>query len=143
MIPATVTQATLSQSTVSLLESSNVYKILIDIDGFTYSERFPKLLQVGSVIFKISVFTDIGSIVPRPWKHYVPIKFDLSDFEEKLEWARQNDDEIKQIAERGKEISQKVHSYKVYLCYTKTLLLKYHELRVKGRIKAENIQKHS
>jgi transcriptional regulator of NAD metabolism len=95
------------------------------------------------VVFKISVFTDIGSIVPRPWIHYVPINFDLSDFKEKLEWAKQNDDEIKKIAERGKEISQKVHSYKAYLCYTKTLLLKYHELRVKGRTEAGNIQKES
>jgi transcriptional regulator of NAD metabolism len=65
----------------------------------------------------------------------------LSDFKEKLEWVKQNDEEIKKIAERGKEISLKVHIYKVYLCYTKTLLLKYHELRVKGRIEAGNIQK--
>jgi hypothetical protein len=49
------------------------YKILIDIDGVSYSERFPTLLKQGSAVFKISAFTDIGRIPMKPWEHYVPI----------------------------------------------------------------------
>ena len=31
-------------------------KIIVDIDGNTYSGRFPKILCLGSVILKISIF---------------------------------------------------------------------------------------
>jgi hypothetical protein len=35
---------------------------------------------------------------------------DLSDFDEKLEWAREHDNELKNIAEKGQERSFQVHS---------------------------------
>ncbi len=41
-----------------------INKIIIDIDGNSYSRRFPFLLwSSGSVIFKIKVFEDIASII--------------------------------------------------------------------------------
>jgi hypothetical protein len=55
-------------------------KILIDIDGTTYSLRFPQLLSSGSAVFKIAAFDDIGTLPTKPWVHYVPVKMDLSDF---------------------------------------------------------------
>lgn len=50
------------------------------------------MLSLGSAIFKIHAFTDVGTLMARSWEHYVPIRMDLSDFEEKVEWARQNDE---------------------------------------------------
>ena len=29
-----------------------------------------------------------------PWVHYVPMKQDISDIEEKLQWAMEHDDEV-------------------------------------------------
>lgn len=67
---------------------------MIDIDGASYSERFMKLLKMGAAVFKISAFDDIGVVAVRPWVHYVPLKMDLSDLAEKLEWARTHDAEL-------------------------------------------------
>ena len=77
-------------------------KIIFDIDGATYSERFHKILKLDSVIFKIFTFDDIGTLAVRPWHHYVPVKMDLSDLDEKLEWAKTHDHEMKVIAQKGK-----------------------------------------
>ena len=71
-------------------------KIIIDIDGATYSERFHNVLKLDSVVFKIFTFDDIGTLAVRPWLHYVPVKMDLSDFDEKLEWARNHDHEMQE-----------------------------------------------
>lgn len=69
------------------MELQSDFKIIIDIDGNSYSGRFPKALSIG-VVFKIVVFHDVGTILTEPWEHYVPIRFDLSDFLEKLRWAK-------------------------------------------------------
>jgi hypothetical protein len=34
----------------------------------------------------------------RPWEHYVPVKNDLSDFEERVEWCLNNDQAAQDIA---------------------------------------------
>ena len=103
-------------------------KIIIDIDGNTYSGRYPSLLYLGSAVFKIAVFQDIVTAITEPWVHYVPVKIDLSDFEEKLQWAKEHDEELKRIAETAKTLSMeylRLHNYK---CYMKELLTKYHRL---------------
>ena len=44
------------------------------------------------------MFDTLASITTKPWIHYIPIKTDLSDFKEKLEWAKSNDKELRRIA---------------------------------------------
>lgn len=66
-------------------------KIIIDIDGNTYSARFPLVLSTASAIFKMKAFEDYGSLLAKPFVHYVPVKMDLSDLEERLQWAKNND----------------------------------------------------
>lgn len=105
---------------------------MIDIDGNTFSRRFPFYLFSGSVVFKIAVFEDIGNIITRPWLHYIPIKMDLSDFEEKLEWARTHDKELSEIGERGKKLALTEITFKMYREYMLKLLLSYYDLLLKG-----------
>lgn len=92
-------------------------KIIIDIDGNTFSRRFPFYLLSGSVVFKMAVFEDIGNIITRPWEHYVPIRMDLSDLQEKLAWAKENDEELELIGSRGKKLALKEITMKNYRCY--------------------------
>ena len=33
----------------------------------------------------------------KPWVHYVPVREDMADMDEKLTWARENDDAAKQV----------------------------------------------
>lgn len=83
-------------------------------------------------MFKLKVFDDIGSVAMIPWEHYIPIKMDLSDFREKLEWAKRNDEELRKIAERGMKRSKEVHSHSMYKCYIWHVLKKYESLLRKG-----------
>ena len=59
-------------------------KMIIDIDGNSYSGRFPYVLRQGSVVLKIASFEDLATKITRPWVDYIPIKMDLSDLREKI-----------------------------------------------------------
>ena len=63
----------------------------MDIDGNTYSGRFPMLFGLGSAVFKIAVFTDLATMTAKPWVHYVPVTPELNDLKTKMNWARNND----------------------------------------------------
>lgn len=41
------------------------------------------------------------------WRHYIPVKRDLSDLVEKAKWCIDNYDQAKQIAENAYEFSKK------------------------------------
>jgi len=73
------------------------YKYLINVDGDTCSwTRVPMILLSGSVmIWQYSEKTEWFLPYLIPWKHYVPVKADLSDLYEKIEWLRNNDEEAK------------------------------------------------
>jgi hypothetical protein len=46
----------------------------------------------------------------KPGFHYMPIKYDLSDLKEKIEWLVNNDDKAKQIAENAMEFARTILS---------------------------------
>jgi hypothetical protein len=39
----------------------------------------------------------------KPWIHYVPVKHDLSDLIDKIDWCKKHDDKCKQIANNALE----------------------------------------
>jgi hypothetical protein len=41
----------------------------------------------------------------KPWEHYIPVKGDLSDLHKRFEWALQNDESCRRIAENGKRLA--------------------------------------
>jgi hypothetical protein len=46
----------------------------------------------------------------KPMENYVPIKYDLSDLNSKIEWLVQNDDQARQIASRALDLARTVLS---------------------------------
>ncbi len=75
------------------------HKYLVDIDGNACSFRFIGLLGHGAVVFKVQPnYTEFFDPFLIPFIHFVPIKSDMSDLIEKLEWARQHDSEMEKIA---------------------------------------------
>lgn len=64
----------------------------MDIDGNSFSERTTKLMLTGSTVFKIFDFKDFVTEQIRPWEHYIPVRMDLEDLEEKLQWAKEHDE---------------------------------------------------
>jgi hypothetical protein len=71
------------------------YKYQISIDGTVASYRLPYLLSGDGLVFKqdSSYYEHYyRNLVPN--KHYIPIKQDLSDLLEKIQWAKDHDNEV-------------------------------------------------
>lgn len=86
------------------------YRFLLDIDGWSssWSGCFRKLLS-GSLLFKVdSNWEQWYYDKIRAWEHYVPIKKDLSDLEEKVIWAIENDSEAKAISENARQTAMNI-----------------------------------
>ncbi|CAB9527271.1 KDEL motif-containing protein 1 [Seminavis robusta] len=62
-------------------------KYILDVDGNGATQRFPGLPRSGSVIFKSSRYREWYHGVMEPYKHYVPVSYDISDLVEKVAWV--------------------------------------------------------
>ena len=88
------------------------YKYLLVVDGITIASNHQWVFGSGAVPIMITHpknnYWFKKFLVPM--KHYVPIEYDLSDLEEKLEWLVTNDDKAREIAENAMKFSQEVFS---------------------------------
>uniref|UniRef100_A0A672IIZ2 Glycosyl transferase CAP10 domain-containing protein n=1 Tax=Salarias fasciatus TaxID=181472 RepID=A0A672IIZ2_SALFA len=83
------------------------YKYQINIDGTVAAYRLPYLLAGDSVVFKQdSGYYEHFYKELRPWEHYIPVRADLGDLLEKIQWARDHDDEAKTIALAGQRFAR-------------------------------------
>ena len=76
------------------------YKYLISIDGNTCAwVRVPWIMLSNSVLVKQET-NNIEWFYPaiKPYIHYVPLKHDLTDIFEKIEWMKENDDTLQEIS---------------------------------------------
>jgi hypothetical protein len=85
-----------------------VRKFAIDIDGNTnaWSNLFTRLLA-GCCVIKIASPSDYrqwyyDALIP--WQHFVPVKADMSDLREKIDWCRTHDAECAEIASAGRDL---------------------------------------
>jgi hypothetical protein len=79
------------------------YKYLVEIDGNTSSWNFIQRLRLGCCILKVeSPWVQWFSHRIEPWVHYVPVRADLGDLLEKVDWCRTHDREAGQIAANGR-----------------------------------------
>jgi hypothetical protein len=79
------------------------FKYLPVIDGNDKSSSLGWIMASNSVPImpKPRFHTWVCEPWMKPGVHYVEVKRDWSDFDEKLEWCRQNDSECKKIADNG------------------------------------------
>ncbi|XP_063700776.1 protein O-glucosyltransferase 2-like [Culicoides brevitarsis] len=106
------------------------YKYQINIDGTVAAYRFPYLLAGDAVVFKQdSPYYEHFYKKLTPMEHYIPIKRDLSDLVEKLEFARENDDVVKEIGRQGRAFAEKNLLPLNIFCYY-TLLLQEFSKRI-------------
>lgn len=84
---------------LTLQEQAN-YKYILTLEGHVAAYRLSYELSSGSVIllaeskWKMWYYKFL-----KPYTHYVPIKEDLSDLLDKIDWCRRNDDKCKKITE--------------------------------------------
>jgi len=102
------------------------YKYQLNIDGTVAAYRFPYLLVGDSLVFKQdSSYYEHFYKDLIPGKHFVPFKRDLSNLEEKILWARNNDNEAQKIAEAGRTFARdNLMPDKIY-CYVVSLFKEY------------------
>lgn len=103
------------------------YKYLINIDGHSKVNRESYLLQTGCLILNVESKYVIGNQrwydhLLIPYVHYVPIKYDLSDLEEKIIWCRNNDTKCKEIVNNAKKIYDEYFSKEGLMKYCSNVL---------------------
>jgi len=107
------------------------YKYLIDIEGNSFSLRLKSFLHSNSLVFRHQAFfPEFFMQWIEPGKHYIQIKFDFSDLEEKLKWAMNNESEteIKEIVNESTNFIQNHLRMEDVHCYIYRLLLDYSKL---------------
>jgi Glycosyl transferase family 90 len=95
MLKPSILGAAGSQNWIKL-DDSQKYKAILDIDGYSWSSRFGRLLCSSSVVLKVEpMYVDYFQSTVLPWVHYIPIQNDLSDLVEKARYVvSENDDTI-------------------------------------------------
>ncbi|MBZ3873337.1 KDEL motif-containing protein 2 [Sciurus carolinensis] len=78
------------------------YKYQVNVDGTVAAYRYPYLMLGDSLVLKQDLpYYEHFYVALKPWKHYVPIKRNLSDLLEKVKWSKENDEEAKKITKKG------------------------------------------
>lgn len=87
------------------------YKYIINVDGHVSAFRLSLELSMGSVILLVNSEWKLWySHLLSPYVHYVPLKHDLSDIDEQINWCKNNDDKCKQISENA------LYFFNTFLC---------------------------
>ena len=80
------------------------YKYIVNVDGHVTAFRLSIELNIGSVVLLVDSPWKIWySTLLIPYKHYVPIKQDMSNLFEQIEWCKQHDTECLVITENARE----------------------------------------
>jgi hypothetical protein len=78
------------------------YKYLIDIGGNGYSGRLKYLFYCKRPVIIIDrPFVEFYYSLLIPYVHYIPVKRDLSDLLEQIQWMKEHEDDCMKIAENG------------------------------------------
>jgi hypothetical protein len=130
------------------IERAGAYKYLLHLEGHDFwSMRVRSLAQIRSLVlwqalpcreFYYGLFT--------PYEHFLPIRRDLSDLYEAVLWARDHDDNVREIADKMVNQARRTMSRKMLLQYVHMLLAQYASLltyRVTLRGDAKPVDPHS
>lgn len=100
------------------------YKMFMIIDGNVIASNHMWGFASGAVPFIISNAKCWFSPCLEPFGNYIPIKYDLSDLKENIEWTIQNDDAAKMIAQNAVEFSERIFSSENQQQYIQAELMK-------------------
>ena len=93
---------------MSLVTQVKEHKFLIDMEGRGYSGRVKYFFWSHRPVLLIDrPYKEYFFKYLIPWKHYIPVKRDLSDLIEKAEWCNENYEKALEIAENAYEFSKK------------------------------------
>jgi len=95
---------------VSMVEQSR-YKYIIHVDGNVQAGRLLLTMRTGSLILRVKgPYTAWLDSMLKEGVHYVGIKADLSDLEERIRWCLKNDAKCRRIAANSLKLALQVSS---------------------------------
>ncbi|KAM3857144.1 protein O-glucosyltransferase 1 [Diretmus argenteus] len=105
------------------------YKYLFNFRGVAASFRLKHLFLCGSLVFHVGdEWQEFFYPQLRPWVHYIPVKQDLSDVRELLEFVKENDGVAHEIATRGQKFILDHLRMDDVSCYWQRLLTEFGRL---------------
>ena len=108
---------------ISNIEKSK-YKYILNIDGYVSANRLSSELSMGSVVLIVkSEYKLWFSANLKEYVHYVPVKEDLSDIIQIIQWCKNNDEKCKKIADNAMEFFKKYLSKDGILNYLQEKLI--------------------
>lgn len=119
------------------------YKYFVNLDGVVMGGRLNKLLALGGVVLQHeSGYTEYVDALMKPYEHYVPISYDLSDLTAKVKWLQQNDAEARRIAENGKKLANQRMRLEDHICYMWRALEALGAKLASADVNAAAVEKH-
>ena len=114
-------------------EEQAKFKYIVNVQNNGFADRLWRILALKVVVLQeMHAFREFFYDMLIPWVHYVPIKTDLSDLCEKIQWAKDNDDKARIIAENAHEFVRNQLSLDNINLYVATLIHRIGELTVQG-----------
>ena len=109
------------------------FKYIVNVQNNGFADRLWRILALKVVVLQeMQAFREFFYDMLIPWVHYVPIKTDLSDLCEKIQWLKDNDDKARVIAENAHEFVRDQLSLDNVNLYVATLVHRIGELTVQG-----------
>lgn len=109
---------------MSLSEQEMRYKYILHIDGHVSAFRLSMLLSLNCVILIVESKWKVWySDLLIPYEHYIPIKSDLSDVYEQIQWCKEHDEMCELIAYNAMEFASKYLGKEGMFDYTQKMLI--------------------
>lgn len=115
---------------VPLEESLARYRYILSVDGVGCADRVPTLLSSANLVFIVaSDFHEFWYADLVPFKHYIPVKKDLSDLLDVIQWVNdQTEETLLDIVARANKYVKTFLSTEAMKCYYVHVLQKYARL---------------
>lgn len=82
------------------------FKYVLDLPGHAQSFRITTLLRLNSIVFHVVPQHHTWlSLLIRPYVHYVPVRFDLSDLAKQYKWAESHPAKCRKILQNTRELA--------------------------------------
>lgn len=107
------------------------YQVTLDGNGASYPRFYWQLFSNCLILKQNSDYIQWYYEALNKYKHYIPIKKDLSDLQEKIIWAKNNDDKVKEISENANNFALNNLKLEDNLYYLYLIIKKYSILQNK------------
>lgn len=102
------------------------FKYIVYVEGHCAACRYAFMMRLGSVIIKVESQCVAGDMwyfpLLRPYYDHVPVKEDLSDLAQQLQWCRDHDDECRRIAANAQRLYDTFANKDAVLDYMQMLI---------------------